>query len=195
MNETALVVRRYNNTNIRQRAMDNYLDATAMCQATGKEFKHYRENNATHEFLTALSFKVGIPTFSDGTLPGRALVESRRGRNGGTWVHPYVAVNIAQWASPTFAVQVAEWVYEEKIAPNLPKNKVPTCEHKDRPVLARGLCAQCYHKTLHAERRRTNESYRNDARVKSVINTALELKIQGDRLPKDGMRIDWIVEM
>lgn len=30
----------------------------------------------------------------------------------GTWVHPRIAVNIAQWISPIFDVQVSGWVYE-----------------------------------------------------------------------------------
>ena len=36
------------------------------------------------------------------------------GRNElrGTWVHPRLAVNIAQWISPLFDVQVSGWVYE-----------------------------------------------------------------------------------
>ena len=32
--------------------------------------------------------------------------------NHKTWVHPYVAINIAQWASPDFAAQVCIWVFE-----------------------------------------------------------------------------------
>jgi hypothetical protein len=105
----ALILRTYNNTDIRQRTNDNYFDATEMCHSVGKYFPHYRETGPTTEFLKALSLKVGIPMFSDGNSPGRALIESRRGRNGGTWVHPKVAVNLAQWLSPAFAVQVAEW--------------------------------------------------------------------------------------
>ena len=42
------------------------------------------------------------------------LVEVRRGRGDvieqGTFVHPYVAVNLGQWLSPEFAVQVSKWV-------------------------------------------------------------------------------------
>jgi hypothetical protein len=30
----------------------------------------------------------------------------------GTWVHPKVAINIAQWISPKFSVQVSEWIYQ-----------------------------------------------------------------------------------
>jgi hypothetical protein len=41
-----------------------------------------------------------------------SLVESRTGRNGGTWVRPRVAINLAQWCSPEFAVLVTGWVLE-----------------------------------------------------------------------------------
>ena len=30
----------------------------------------------------------------------------------GTWVHPQVAINLAQWLSPKFAVLVSKWVFE-----------------------------------------------------------------------------------
>ena len=30
----------------------------------------------------------------------------------GTWVHPYVAINLGQWLSPKFSVQVSKWVFE-----------------------------------------------------------------------------------
>ena len=32
--------------------------------------------------------------------------------NRGTWVHPKVAINIAQWISPEFDVQVSTWVHQ-----------------------------------------------------------------------------------
>ena len=30
----------------------------------------------------------------------------------GSWIHPDLAVNLAQWISPTFAIQVSRWVRE-----------------------------------------------------------------------------------
>ena len=30
----------------------------------------------------------------------------------GTWIHPYVAMNLAQWCSPMFAVMVSNWTFE-----------------------------------------------------------------------------------
>jgi len=88
---------------IRQRGLDGYLDATAMCKAHGKLFAHYRSNQNTTEFLEELSFTIGIPI--DG------LVQSIEGRGGGTWVHPRVAIKLAEWCSPQFAVLVNGWVY------------------------------------------------------------------------------------
>jgi hypothetical protein len=39
-------------------------------------------------------------------------VGSKNNENKHTWVHPYVAINIAQWISPIFDVKVSSWVYE-----------------------------------------------------------------------------------
>jgi KilA-N domain len=92
---------------IYQRPKDGYINATAMCQAAEREFKHYNENRGTKDFVSALSSEVGIPT-SD-------LVQSMKGgdiRFQGTWVHPQVAIHLAQWLSPKFAVQVTQWVYD-----------------------------------------------------------------------------------
>src|SRR5262245_46239036 len=78
-----------------------------MCQAAGREFKHYNENRATKDFVAALSAEVGIPT--------SVLVQSMKGgdiRFQGTWVHPQVAIHLAQWLSPKFSVQVTQWVYD-----------------------------------------------------------------------------------
>lgn len=90
---------------IRQR--DGYVNATAMCKAAGREWKHYNENKTTAAFLAELSREVGIPTSE--------LIQSVRGGNPddqGTWVHPQVATHLAQWLSPRFAVRVSQWVYE-----------------------------------------------------------------------------------
>lgn len=92
---------------IQQRAADGYINATAMCKAAGKLFGHYFEVKATQEFLRELS--------ADTHLPVLDLVQAIKGGNPdlqGTWVHPQVALHLAQWLSPKFAVQVAKWVYE-----------------------------------------------------------------------------------
>ncbi len=92
---------------INQRAADGYINATAMCNAAGKLFGHYAEVKRHQEFFEALS--------EDTKIPVSILVQAIKGGNKehqGTWVHPQVAIHLAQWLSPTFAVQVSKWVYE-----------------------------------------------------------------------------------
>jgi hypothetical protein len=92
---------------IYQRVTNGYVNATAMCKACSREFKHYKELVATKAFISELSSVVGIP--------GNGLVQSIIGgvpQFQGTWVHPQVAVNLAQWLSPRFAVLVTQWVMD-----------------------------------------------------------------------------------
>jgi len=92
---------------IQQRAKDGYINATAMCRAADKLWADYRRLKATDAFLEEMASDMGIP-ISD-------LVQSFRGgdpRLQGTWVHPDIAIHLAQWLSPKFAVQVSRWVRE-----------------------------------------------------------------------------------
>lgn len=92
---------------VNQRAYDGYINATAVCKASGKELKHYLENKGTKEFLLELEGSVGIPT--DQLVQ---IINSGRNELRGTWVHPQVAINLGQWASPKFAVAVSKWVLD-----------------------------------------------------------------------------------
>lgn len=94
-------------TIIHQRPNDGYINATAMCQAAGRLWGHYRENVATNAFLDALASDIGMPI--------SVLVQSIKGgdpRLQGTWIHPQVAIHFGQWLSPKFAVQVSQWVVD-----------------------------------------------------------------------------------
>jgi hypothetical protein len=78
-----------------------------MCKAAGKRFNNYSQLSSTNAYLVELSSVTGIPV--------TGLVQQIRGgvpELQGTWVHPYVAVHLAQWLSPKFAVQVSKWVYD-----------------------------------------------------------------------------------
>lgn len=92
---------------IEQRVKDGYINATAMCKAAGRKWNDYHRLNSTEAYLKALAAETGIPVST--------LVQSVTGgdiRLQGTWVHPQVAVHLAQWCSPEFAVKVSQWVYE-----------------------------------------------------------------------------------
>ena len=95
-------------TVIPQRPRDGYINATKLCQKTGKLFGNYYQNKQTKDFLDALYADIGIPI--------SVLVQVIKGGNDkydqGTWVHPQVAINLGQWLSPEFAVQVSRWVFD-----------------------------------------------------------------------------------
>lgn len=102
-----LIPHEYQGQIVRLRSSDGYVNATAMCKTAQKQFKHYNENSGTRDFVSELSSEVGIPTTE--------LIQSVTGGNPalqGTWVHPQVAIHLAQWLSPKFAVRVTQWVYD-----------------------------------------------------------------------------------
>lgn len=103
----SLITHQVQNSIVEQRASDGYISATAMCKVAGRKISHYFENESYKAFIQALSADAGIPA-SD-------LVQAIKGGDPtlqGTWVHPQVAIHLAQWLSPQFAVQVSKWVFE-----------------------------------------------------------------------------------
>lgn len=93
---------------IQQRPRDGYINATTLCKKARKQFNDYSRLASSSAFINELSTETGIPV--------SALIQSLIGGNNqkaqGTWVHPQVAIHLAQWLSPKFAVQVSKWVYE-----------------------------------------------------------------------------------
>lgn len=100
-NEIITSLGTYNKVEIHARARDQFVNATAMCQATGRRWAKYWENQQTQEFIAALARQLSCPN-SD-------LIQSSAVRGdlgGGTWVHRRVAIHLAQWCSPDFAAWV-----------------------------------------------------------------------------------------
>lgn len=104
--ELALIPHRLDGEVIEQRTIDGYVNATAMCRAASKRFNDYSRLGSTSAFLAELESVTGIPVTEQvqSVIGGGPTVQ-------GTWVHPKVAIHLAQWLSPRFAVQVSEWVY------------------------------------------------------------------------------------
>lgn len=101
----ALIQHEVNNSIIEQRSSDGYINATALCKAAGKEWSGYYRNASTKEFMDELE--------TDLQICRSVLVQSISGGvSQGTWVHPQVAINLAQWLSAKFAVQVSKWVHD-----------------------------------------------------------------------------------
>lgn len=93
------------NNIIECRISDGYINATQLCRAGGKHFNDWFRLKTTNEYLVSMETKTGIPVLDliDKNIGGEHL---------GTWIHPKVAINLAQWLSPEFAVQVSNWIYD-----------------------------------------------------------------------------------
>jgi len=105
--DLAVISHRLDGEIIEQRRIDGYINATAMCRVAGRVFADYARLKTTDAFLRELSSDMGIPISE--------LIQSVRGGGPnvqGTWVHPKVAIHLAQWLSPRFSVQVTNWIYD-----------------------------------------------------------------------------------
>ena len=98
----------FNGVVIESRSGDHYVNATQMCQAGGKLFKDWYRLGATKALMKELE--------GDGRIPPSQLVDIKKGNTNlytqGSWVHPDLAVQLAQWISPSFAIQVSRWIRE-----------------------------------------------------------------------------------
>lgn len=114
---------------IEQRVTDGFINATAMCVAHDKEINDWFRLKITFELFSVLAARTGIilntadsrdlglvklsATKYGEIYPG--LIFIKRGspdRGGGVWLHPDLAIQLAQWCSPAFALQVSRWVRE-----------------------------------------------------------------------------------
>jgi hypothetical protein len=110
----------FNNVVIVSRSEDNYVNATQLCQAGNKKFNHWYSLESTKQLINVLNADAGIPVSgisslkSDTGIPASQLVDIIKGGNDkinqGTWLHPDLAIQLAQWISPTFALQVSKWI-------------------------------------------------------------------------------------
>lgn len=111
----SLIQHEVNNALIAQRAGDGYINASQLCAAAGKHWNFYAANEQSRLFLRALAAKMRVTELE--------LRPEVIGENGikDVWVHPKVAVHLAQSLSPDFAVQVSEWVIDWLSGKGTPK--------------------------------------------------------------------------
>lgn len=108
------------------RPSDGYINASQLCKAGQKYYKDWFKLEKTQEFLKELSYELKIDILTDKTedLGGGeksphpntnvSLIEINQYNESdqSTWVHPRVAIHIAQWISPKFAVNVTGWIHK-----------------------------------------------------------------------------------
>lgn len=73
-----------------------WFNATAAAEKFGKRPVNWLELSSTDSYMSAMSNQLKVGK-SD-------LLEVKKGRSGGTWLHPKLAVAFARWLSDEFAV-------------------------------------------------------------------------------------------
>jgi hypothetical protein len=91
---------------IMSREADKYINGTQLCKAGNKKFSHWYSLDNTKNLISTLESEAGIPASQ--------LVDIKKGRSSkfeqGVWLHPDLAIQLAQWINSTFALQVSKWI-------------------------------------------------------------------------------------
>lgn len=117
-----LMKRDFNGSSIEQRTLDGYFNATTLLEIYNsssdkkKRFADFWENDTTSNFMNELANDLNVEKKAHlKNVLITDLYETKRGRGGCTFMHPYLFVKFAMWLSPKFEVQVIKWVYDNLI--------------------------------------------------------------------------------
>lgn len=78
---------------------DGWFNATAAAEKFGKRVQHWFDNQETAAYISKLNNRISGD-----------LVIAKRGKNGGTWLHPKLAVFFARWLDLDFAIWCDEQI-------------------------------------------------------------------------------------
>lgn len=79
--------------------LDGWFNATEAAKRHKKRVQHWLDNAETQEYIRILNNRISGD-----------LIKARRGVNGGTWLHPKLAVVFARWLKIEFAVWCDEQI-------------------------------------------------------------------------------------
>ena len=83
-----------------------WFNATAAADKFGKRVQHWLDNKETQEYIEKLNSRLSGDLNTDAT----GIISTKKGRNGGTWLHPKLAVAFARWLSVDFSIWCDEQI-------------------------------------------------------------------------------------
>lgn len=108
------MVRQMGKFSIVQRTVDGYFDATGLIKqwndfnSSNKELKKYFDNQSTKELIHTIIERENL----NGQI---SPYLKSRGRNGRTWVHPVLFIDLSMWINASFKYDVIKFVHDEMI--------------------------------------------------------------------------------
>ncbi len=108
-----------------------YVNATQMCKACGKQFNDYARLDSTKAYWNGFSAETGIPV--------SGLTVSIKGGNDkqvqGTWVHPEIAIDLAQWVSVEFRLWANRTLKQVIQSQSIPQLQLSQSVAQEPPLL------------------------------------------------------------
>lgn len=121
MKSTVIMIRPMNGIDIRQDSKTRFFNANDLVQAYNlnkgekKRIQDYLDNEATKRYMSAL-LQSELDINAEKRNLETTVIMTRRGRNGGSWMHPFLFLDFAMWLNPEFKVTVIKWLYDNLIA-------------------------------------------------------------------------------
>jgi hypothetical protein len=84
------------------RKSDSFVNATLMCKAGEKKFASWYRLDSTKDLIKELENELKADVQNGGNNKNAQ----------GSWIHPDLAVQLAQWISPVFSLKVSKWIRE-----------------------------------------------------------------------------------
>lgn len=120
MKTNQLMKRDFEGMVVEQRTDNAYLSATDILRiynqnsVTQKKVAEFTSNKNTIDFMEALLNEENLNVGNSLQLKNDLII-SKRGKQGSTYMHPYLFIKFAMWLSPEFEVKVIKWVYDNLI--------------------------------------------------------------------------------
>lgn len=115
------IVRKLDKFNVVQRTKDGMFNATSLLKQWNENLNTHKNGDLKRKDLDNFLNNKGTKSFIDALADEEELnkqysaYSTTRGKNGGTWMHPYLFVKFAMWLNPRFEVKVIKFVYDELI--------------------------------------------------------------------------------
>jgi hypothetical protein len=120
------------NFDVIQRTQDSMFNATKLLQQWNqkvvkkKDMDDFLNNKSTKDFIKSIISREKLNTQNSGYLASSSKSSkkpntqnsaylSTRGKNGGTWMHPFLFIDFAMWLNSNFKYDVIKFVYDEMI--------------------------------------------------------------------------------
>lgn len=101
-----------NSVMIETRGTDGFVNATQLCKAGGKLFANWYQLLGTKKLIEEFESDPNIP-ISQYNVKSVQITKGNSSKfKQGSWIHPDLAIQLAQWISPRFALKVSRWVRE-----------------------------------------------------------------------------------